>query len=152
MAETLLPVVVLGVDTPIGLAIIRDLGRRGVPVIGIGHNASALGLRSRYVTRGLVRAGGAAGLLQQLRQLSAEIGPACLFAIAETDINALNLARDQLDGYRLMFADAARMERVLRKDQTYAAAAALGIHVPRTLHPASIEEAVAAAPGLRYPV
>jgi predicted ATP-grasp superfamily ATP-dependent carboligase len=153
MAETLLPAVVLGVDTPIGLAIIRDLGRRGVPVIGIGHSASALGLRSRYLARGLVRAGGGAdGLLQQLCQLGAEIGPACLFAIAESDINALNLARGQLDGYRLLFADAARMERVLRKDQTYAAAAALGIHVPRTLHPASMEEAVAAAPGLRYPV
>ena len=32
MAETLIPAVVLGIDTPIGLAIIRDLGRRGVPV------------------------------------------------------------------------------------------------------------------------
>ena len=153
MVETLIPAVVLGIDTPIGLAIIRDLGRRGVPVIGIAHSASGLGLRSRYLTRGLVRpGGGAAGLVQQLRQLSSEIGPACLFAIAETDISALNLERAQLDGYRLMFADTVRMARVLHKDQTYAAAVSVGIHVPRTLHPASLEEAAAAAPGLRYPV
>jgi predicted ATP-grasp superfamily ATP-dependent carboligase len=153
MAEQLPPAVVLGIDTPIGLAIVRDLGRRGVPVIGIAHSASALGLRSRYLRRGLIRAdGGAAGLLPQLLQLSAEIGPACLFVIAETDIRALNLVRRQLDGYRLMFADAARMERVLRKDQTYAAAAALGIDVPRTLHPLSLEAAASAAPGLRFPV
>jgi predicted ATP-grasp superfamily ATP-dependent carboligase len=51
-----------------------------------------------------------------------------------------------------MFADTARMQRVLHKDQTYAAAGSVGIHVPRTLHPASLEEAAAAAPGLRYPV
>lgn len=153
MTGALMPAVVLGIDTPIGLAIIRDLGRRGVPVIGIAHSASGLGLRSRYLARGLIRTGGgAAGLVQQLRQLSPEIGPACLFAIAETDISALNLERAQLDGYRLMFADRARMERVLRKDLTYAAAASVGIHVPRTLHPASLEEAAAAAPGLRYPV
>lgn len=153
MTEAMLPAVVLGIETPIGLAIIRDLGQRGVPVYGIARNESALGLHSRYLRRGLLRTGGGlAGLLQQLLQLGEEIGPACLYTITESDISALNQVRDQLNGYRLMFADTVRMERVLRKDTTYAAAATLGIHVPRTLHPTSLEEAVEAAPQLNYPV
>ena len=153
MSERLLPAVVLGVDTPIGLAIIRDLGRRGVPVYGIGREPSAIGLASRYLYRGLTRAGGGpAGLQAQLGALSAEIGAACLFAIAESDIEALNQMRAELPGYRLMFADAARMERVLHKDRTYAVAAGLGIHVPRTAQCATLEQAAALAPRLRYPV
>jgi predicted ATP-grasp superfamily ATP-dependent carboligase len=153
MADSLLPAVVLGIDTPIGLAIIRDLGRRGVPVYGIARSSAALGLRSRFLRRGLLRAsGGAAGLQQQLSQLAEEIGCACLFAIAESDITTLNTMRDVLPSYRLMFPDNQRMERVLRKDQTYAAAAQVGLDVPRTVHPASFGEVLAAAATLRYPV
>jgi peptidoglycan/LPS O-acetylase OafA/YrhL/predicted ATP-grasp superfamily ATP-dependent carboligase len=144
-----LPAVVLGIDTPIGLAIIRDLGRHGVTVYGIARSEGALGLSSRYLHRGMQRAD---DVVAQLRRLADEIGPAALFAIAETDILALNKARGQLPGYRFMFADDVRMERVLHKDQTYAAAAQVGVFVPRTWHPASIDDGAAAAAQARYPV
>jgi predicted ATP-grasp superfamily ATP-dependent carboligase len=153
MTERLLPAVLMGIDTPIGLAIIRDLGRRGVPVHGIAGSAAALGLASRHLTRGLLRAeGGAAAVVAQLRRLSDELGPACLFAVSESDITMLNAARAELPAYRMMFADEARMERVLCKPLTYAAAAAVGIAVPRTLCPQTLDEVTAAAPSLRYPV
>nr|WP_315249369.1 hypothetical protein [uncultured Duganella sp.] len=153
MAERLLPAVVLGIDTPIGLAIIRDLGRRGVPVYGIARSVDAIGLRSRYLRRGLLRAGGdTPGLLAQLRQLREEIGEACLFAISETDISALNAERTQLHGYRLLFAAPAAMARVLDKVVTYAAAERVGVQVPHTLQPESLDHAAAMAGRLRYPV
>jgi peptidoglycan/LPS O-acetylase OafA/YrhL/predicted ATP-grasp superfamily ATP-dependent carboligase len=144
-----LPAVVLGIDTPIGLAIIRDLGRHGVKVYGIARGEGAPGLGSRYLHRGMLRAD---DVVRQLQQLGKEIGPAALFAISEQDILALNQARAILPGYRMMFADMPRMERVLRKDLTYTAATAVGIVVPRTWHPASIEDAIAAAAQARYPV
>lgn len=144
-----LPAVVLGIDTPIGLAIIRDLGRHGVTVHGIARSDGALGLSSRYLHRGMLRA---EDVVTQLRRLGEEIGPATLFAIAETDILALNKVRAQLPGYRFMFADAAPMERVLRKDLTYAAAAKVGLFVPRTWHPSTIKEGAVAAAQVRYPV
>ncbi|WP_343729876.1 acyltransferase family protein [Duganella sp.] len=144
-----LPAVVLGIDTPIGLAIIRDLGRHGVTVYGIARSEGAPGLASRYLHRGLLRAD---DVLAQLRRLSDEIGPAALYAIAETDILALNQARAQLPAYRCMFADAVRMERVLRKDLTYAAATSAGVFVPRTWHPASIDDGATAAAQAHYPV
>lgn len=152
MDKRLLPAVLLGIDTPIGLAIVRDLGRRGVPVYGIARSARALGMASRHLARGLVREAGDAGTLAQLQALAAELGPACLFAIAESDITWLNGVRAQLPAYRMMFADADRMARVLYKDRTYEAAAAAGIDVPHTVHPRSMAQAAALAPGLRYPV
>lgn len=153
MAEDLLPAVVLGIDTPIGLAIIRDLGRRGVPVYGIARGADAIGLRSRYLRRGMLRAeGGTAGLLAQLRRLRDEIGEACLFAISESDISALNAERAQLNGYRLLLAPPEAMARVLDKGLTYAAAARVGVHVPHTLQPTSLDHARAQAGRLSYPV
>jgi len=152
MTAPLLPAVVLGIDTPIGLTIVRDLGMRGVAVHGIAWSQGALGLASRYLHRGLMRAEGDAALIEQLIALSGELGTACLFAIAENDIALLNRHRDRLPGYRLMFADAARMNRVINKEQTYAAAARAGLHVPQTRQIASMEQARAASRELRFPV
>lgn len=150
MAAPLLPAIVLGIDTPIGLTIIRELGRRGVPVIGVANSAAALGLRSRFLQRGLVRATGEGDLIVQLEELIA--GPACLFAISEGDIKLLNRHRLRLGRYQLMFADHTRMERVLNKDQTYAAAAKVGIRVPRTAQPGSMAEVRAISAQLKFPV
>jgi predicted ATP-grasp superfamily ATP-dependent carboligase len=152
MSAELKPAVILGIDTPIGLAIIRDLGSHGVSVTGIGRHASALGMASRYLHEGLLRANGEAGLIKQLQDLGRRLGPACLFAISESDIALLNRHRSQLSGFVLMFADEARMTRVLNKEQTYAAAAQVGIRVPRTEQPGSMEEVLALAGTLRFPV
>ncbi|QGZ40578.1 putative ATP-grasp superfamily ATP-dependent carboligase [Pseudoduganella flava] len=146
------PAVVLGIDTPIGLAIVRSLGRHGVPVTGIARGMAAPGLSSRYLREGLLRADDAQGTLEQLESLSRRLGPACLFAISEGDIALLNRHRDRLAGYRLMFPDARRMDAVLDKHRTYAAARAAGVPVPRTVQPATLDDAAAAAPELRYPV
>ncbi|MGH7365017.1 MAG: hypothetical protein ACREKQ_12980 [Candidatus Rokuibacteriota bacterium] len=42
--------VVLGVEHPRGVAVIRSLGRRGISVVAVERNASARGLWSRYVS------------------------------------------------------------------------------------------------------
>ncbi|MBB3223827.1 carboxylate--amine ligase [Pseudoduganella umbonata] len=151
-AQALIPAVVLGIDTPIGLAIVRSLGRRGVPVYGLARSVAAPGLSSRYLSEGILRADDAAGTLEQLEKLAQKLGTACLFAISEGDIALLNRHRAQLSGYRLMFPDARRMETVLDKRQTYAAAAIAGVPVPRTVQPVIFAEAAAAAPALRFPV
>lgn len=150
MTASLLPAVVLGIETPIGLAIVRDLGARGVQVTGIGRHADALASSSRFLHRALVRADGEEQVIAQLLGLG--LGPACLFAISEGDIKMLNRHRDRLGGFTLMFADAARMERVLNKEQTYAAAAKVGIRVPRTGQPVSLKQVAALGSALQFPV
>lgn len=148
-----LPAVVLGIDTPIGLAIVRDLGRHGVTVIGIARSAAAVGLGSRYLARGVMRADGEAELIAQLETLAGEAGEACLFAISEGDIKMLNRHRNQLaQHFRLMFPDQRRMDSVLDKHKTYAAAESVGIHVPHTWQPDDPQQLAAGAAALQYPV
>jgi predicted ATP-grasp superfamily ATP-dependent carboligase len=130
-AQRMLPAVVLGIDTPIGLAIVRSLGRRGVAVYGIARSSAAPGLSSRYLRQGMLRAGDAPGTLEQLEGLVRRIGPACLFAIPEDDIALLNRHRDRLSGYRLMFPDACRMDAVRDKEKIRAAAGNAGLPVLR---------------------
>lgn len=150
--QRVLPAVVVGIDTPIGLTVVRDLGQAGVPVVGIGRSSAAIGMHSRFLTRGLVRPRDPDGLIEQLLQLNAELGPACLFAVSENDITLLNRHRRRLAGFTIMFADQARMDSVLNKDQTYAAAARVGIRTPRTEQPASLAEVERIGAELRFPV
>jgi predicted ATP-grasp superfamily ATP-dependent carboligase len=152
MNDLLVPAVVLGIDTPIGLTIIRDLGSRGVKVYGIGRDADALGGASRYLHQGLLRASGEVALVEQLIDLSAHLGPACLFAISESDIAMLNRHRNRLASYTLMFADEVRMNSVVNKEQTYAAAAKVGVRVPRTVQVSSVAEAKALCETLHFPL
>ena len=44
--------IVLGVDTPIGLTVVRELGRHNVPVIAVGRRVTALAVH-RGMHRGL---------------------------------------------------------------------------------------------------
>lgn len=152
MTKPRMPAVVLGIETPIGLTIIRDLGERGVRVVGIARDINALGMSSRYLARGVLRAETEDGLIRQLVELYPGPVQACLFAISEGDIALLNRHRERLVGYKLMFADELRMSRVLNKDQTYLAAAKVGIRVPRTELPKSMDEVLAFGQTLRFPV
>jgi len=142
----------MGIDSPIGLTIVRDLGQEGVRGIGIGRGQHALGMASRYLERGVVRPRDEAGMIEQLAALGAELGTACLFAVSENDISMLNRHRDRLSNFIIMFADDARMNSVLNKDRTYRAAAAVGIRTPRTEQPASLAQVEQASRDLRFPV
>jgi predicted ATP-grasp superfamily ATP-dependent carboligase len=147
-----LPAVVYGIDTPIGLTIVRDLGRSGIAVHGIARSPQALGLASRYLASGLVREQGEEGVIGQLVALGERLGEACLFSISEGDIAMLNRHRSRLGRYKIMFADQARMDSVLNKDRTYAAAARVGIRTPRTEQVASLADAEHLCTSLRFPV
>jgi NAD(P)-dependent dehydrogenase (short-subunit alcohol dehydrogenase family) len=50
--------IVLGVDTPIGLTVVRELGRHGVPVHAIGRKSGAIGGASRYCESFSIREAG----------------------------------------------------------------------------------------------
>jgi len=147
-----LPAVVYGIDTAIGLTIVRDLGRSGIEVHGIARSPQGLGLASRYLSSGMLRAPGEEGVIEQLVALGARLGSACLFAISEGDIAMLNRHRARLGSFKILFADQQRMDSVLNKDRTYEAAARVGIRTPRTEQVGSIAEAQALGGVLRFPV
>jgi predicted ATP-grasp superfamily ATP-dependent carboligase len=152
MTTSTLPAIVLGIDTPIGLTVVRDLGMHGVPVYGIGRSPTALGMHSRFLRRGLVRPASADALIDQIVTLGKELGQACLFAVSESDIVLLNRYRDRLAGLTCLFADAPRLASVLDKAETYRVAEQVGIRGPRTATISALHEAQRLGTELRFPV
>ena len=144
MSSPLPTALILGVDTPIGLAVIRDLGRHGVPVHGIGRSGRALGRASRYLSGFSVR--GAGPLADWVPARVAETGAVAVFAIAEHDLIALADLHGTISGCQVLTPAADPLQKVLDKSATLALARDIGIAVPDSLQPTSPDVQPAALP------
>lgn len=146
------PCIVLGLETQIGLGVVRELGRAGIAVVGIAHDARALGLASRHLWRKLVvPEPRSEALLATIRGLGDELGPCCLLAISETNLAWLSANRHSLGAVRPAVPSATSLALVLDKQQTLAAARTLGIDVPVTQEPTSMLAALALADTFGFP-
>lgn len=146
------PCIVLGLETQIGLGIVRELGRAGVTVIGIAHEAAAIGLVSRYLARGLVVAEPRGSqLIATIRALGEELGECCLMAVSEVNLAWLAANRDSFGRVRVVAPTPASLQMVLDKQRTLHAARTLGIAIPETAEPASMADAVRLANCFRFP-
>ena len=132
------PVVLLGLDTAVGLVAMRELGRRGVRVIGVGYHDRAVGRGSRYLTRFLVRPEGP--LSHWLPALVRETGAEALLPLRDRDIVEAAALGDTIGGARNLGAPAAAAAWVMDKARTFEAARAAGIDVPRSWQPAGADE------------
>lgn len=145
------PVLVLGVDTPIGLTVIRELGRHGVPVHGIGRNRAAVGRTSRYLKSFSLRPEGHT-LAEWLPERIFHTGARALFAISEDDLLALAALPAEIEGCRILTPRKPQLDLVLDKGRTLALAAGYGIDVPESWQPATGEDFAKYAETLSYPV
>jgi predicted ATP-grasp superfamily ATP-dependent carboligase len=147
------PAIVLGVETQIGLALVRELGRAGVRVVAVSHDPCALGLASRYVWRRLiVGPPRSAAVIEAINQQAAELGNVSLLTVSEGNLVWLDRERARFDArVHLAVPAAAAMRSVLDKSQTLATAKALGIAVPRTASPSTLAEWEALAADFPYP-
>lgn len=152
VAPGLPPAIVVGIETPIGLTVLRELGRHRVPVIGVAASRHSAGLYSRYLWRGLVRATEPGGLLQQLQALAAQHAGSPLFAIGESDILSLNRHREALAPLRPMFPPAECMRLVLDKEITHSIAREVGIRVPGVTHGVTLADIAAQRDSIDFPV
>src|SRR5882672_11485109 len=143
------PVIVLGVDTPIGLAVIRDLGRHGVPVHAVGRQRHSIGLASRYVTGRHLAPPERERMLPWLQALLRDTAAPFIMAVSDRDLRWLNENRLALAPARPLTPTTAQLDAVLEKTRTLSAAAELGITCPQTWRP---ESADTIPPDLRYPV
>lgn len=125
-------VILLGADSPIGLSIVRELGRHGVRVHGIGRTRASIALYSRHVHSRHRRPAGDAPLRALLLDLHRETGCTAIMTVAESDIVWLQAERARLAPLVPLVPDAGAMARVLDKAQTLRAAEALGIQTPQT--------------------
>ena len=145
-------VALLGIDTPIGLAIIRELGQSGIQVHGIGHSHRSLGRFSRYLTSAHVRPESDEALVSLVHRLQTAKS-LYLMAISEGDIQRINRLREALAPVKCLVPSSSAMAGVLDKTRTLAAAQAVGIATPHTWSPASVNDPTLwADPLLRFPV
>ncbi|MCE7798629.1 carboxylate--amine ligase [Sphingobium sufflavum] len=144
------PAIVLGVDSAIGLTVVRELGRHGVPVIAVGKSPRAIGRYSRHAGRFVVRPRDRT-LGEWLPDLIRETQAAVLLAISEGDLLALADLPEEMAGCRILTPRAAPLAVVLDKTRTLAAAATVGIDTPPTWQPVAGEDFAARADALPYP-
>lgn len=143
----LAPVILLGLDTAVGLIAMRDLGRRGVPVIGVGYHAQAVGRGSRHLTRFLVRPPGP--ISRWLPELVRSTGSAAILPLRDRDILDTAALGSQLAGATILAASAEAASLVMDKARTLEAARACGIDTPRSWQPTDAEQPI---PELGWPV
>jgi predicted ATP-grasp superfamily ATP-dependent carboligase len=142
--------IVLGVDTPIGLAVIRELGSYGVPVHAVGRSRDAIGRASRWCNGFSTRP--ETPIVDWLPDLIRTTKARALLAISEDDLLALATLDPVIDRCRILTPRAAPLALVLDKAQTLAAAGAVGIDVPGSWQPAATDDFPARAAALSYPV
>jgi predicted ATP-grasp superfamily ATP-dependent carboligase len=147
------PAVVLGVETQIGLAIVRELGRAGVPVIAVTHDARAIGLASRHVTQRVIAGPPRSdAVVRAINDLARSQGPVSLLTVSESNLAWLDSRRTDFDPLvHLAVPGAQALRSVLDKSLTLLAAAALGIVVPQTAQPDTLDEALALAERFPFP-
>lgn len=146
------PCIVLGLETQIGLGIVRELGRAGVTVIGIAHEAAAIGLASRYLARGVVVAKPRSSeLIATICALGEEFGECCLIAVSEVNLAWLATHRNSLGRVRAVAPAQAALQVVLDKQRTLQAARTVGIAVPETAEPSCMEDVTRLARCFRFP-
>jgi D-aspartate ligase len=143
------PAVVFGL-LHAGLALVRSLGRDGIPVEGVALREQEFGLRSRYLRSARV-VDGEEGLLEALRS-AAHAGRPVLFP--ERDENVESVLRRWDDVRELADVplpdDPDVTRRLRRKDLLPEVAAAADVPSPRTVR-AESQETIRAA-GLRPPL
>jgi D-aspartate ligase len=147
------PAVVVDVGWVNGLAAIRSLGRAGLRVLALDHRRSALGFRSRYAVPVLTPdPQDEEAFVSFLATMELE-EPAPVFATHDEPLNAIARAATRF-GERFLypFPRWEVLSRIQDKRSQLEAAETAGVPVPRTAHPASAEEARAAAEELGWPV
>ncbi len=145
-------VIVLGVDTQIGLTLIRELRAHGVQVFGVGGSPEAVGLFSRDLHHGSVAPRESCARLEHLRLLARKHGIASLLAVSEPDLIWLNQHRADLPELKLLIPDQRRLAQVLDKDHVYRLARDVGIETPWAVQPESYEQVAPLVPSFRFPV
>jgi D-aspartate ligase len=149
------PAIVADVGWVNGLAAVRSLGRAGVRVLALDHRPGALGFRSRYAEPVVSPdPRDEEAFVTFLEELGRRVGaPMPLFATHDEGLNAAARQLPRLSGAVLApFPPWDVLGPVQSKRAQLERAVSAGVEVPETRHPASADEARAAARELGFPV
>jgi D-aspartate ligase len=127
--------VVLGVEHPRGVAVVRSLVRRGIPVVAVERDAAARGLWSRYLSRTLLVDDDPAHAIAALESLGREGGG----LLIPTNDHFLLLVSQQFDRLAPFFTITVPpwdvLARFMDKPACYRLAQEAGLRTPRFFVP-----------------
>ena len=135
------PCYILGIETQIGLALIRELGEANIPVIGIALNEKAIGLKSRYlIGREILKNPRTEKGLWELQAIGKRYGTGVLLAISEINMKWLIENKASLTMLKVIAPFTKAFDIALDKTKTLELAKYCGIDVPISDNPNSWED------------
>ncbi len=141
---------VIGVDSPIGLTVLRELGGNGVPLVAMGRKPRALGSYSRHARDYHIIPKGP--IADWLPGFVARHDIKVVMAISEGDLVQLAALKHSIPGCTLLVPDADKLALILDKGRTLEAARAVGLDTPSSWQPRAGDDLDALAANLAYPV
>jgi len=149
-------VLVTGADQHQGLAVIRGLGLKGVPVVACGSETRSLGFYSRFTQQRYVypsQHGDRERFIDAILKILGESGAEMIINSLETTLVVLDGARSEIERRAVLASpDSQTLEVVIDKLRTMELARQVGVPVPRTLHGSTAAEVLAQSDRLRFPV
>ena len=145
--------IVYGVDTQIGLAMVRELGMYDVEVIAVGKSAHSIGICSKYASKHYISPRGEdAKIIEFLQKVHQETGAVYLLCVSEDDILFFNRNKGALSPIVPLVPELDTMNKVLSKEYTAALAEQLDIRVPKSFQLNSADELDGIIDGIHFPV
>jgi predicted ATP-grasp superfamily ATP-dependent carboligase len=145
--------IVYGVETQIGLSLIRELGHFGCEVVAVGKSKNSLGLQSKYVTYPFVLVDRREEtIIEQLLTINRLTGAKYLLCVSETDILFFNRVKEQIAPIVPLIPNQENIDNVLSKEYTALAAEKVGIDSPQGWKIEKLEDLLDIKEQLSYPV
>lgn len=151
----MIPAVVVHAQTVSGLAIVRSLGRKGIPVTALASQRPFLGQFSRYCTRSVPMpdplADSAGAIAAVTCELDRHVGEAVIFAPTDPALVLLNAHRDHLRPHRLAFPPAEVAQAAGDKATTLQIAREVDVPIPSTWLPEEYQTTADLIAAVTYP-
>lgn len=137
-------------ESPISLAVMREVGAHGVPIVAITRDADSFLKHSRYATQAVHRPKGA--LASWLPQLAKKLRIEAVMAIGESDLVELAELKQCSHAFQIAAPDPDTLDLVLDKSALLAKAESLGLTVPWSLQPEQPDSADFKAANVSFPL
>ena len=152
--KKLIPAVVLSCHT-MGLAVIRSLGLKGVPVIALYYQKGDMGYVSKYAKESIHTPHPEKypqEFIHLLVSIANKIGPSVLIPADDATLSVVSKNRKILDQKFIVACTEWEItKKFIVKKYTYQLAEDIGISVPRTIVPDSIAEVESYGREIQYP-
>jgi D-aspartate ligase len=138
-----------------GMAVIRALGRRSVPLISVCHAADEYAMLSKHVTAAIRSPDpevDEARYVEVVGNVAAANPGGLLIPVSDPTLVTAARHKELFEQHvQVACMDWARVNRCIDKSQTYATAEAEHVPVPRTLYPRSVDELMESYRELKLP-